>query len=46
MIKIIKSKFLNTIFEKLDDRSLHKFLDKSQKDISIFDKKIERTYFS
>ena len=45
-LKIIKSKFLNTLFEKLDDKSLHIFLDKCQKDISIFDKKIERTYFS
>jgi uncharacterized alpha-E superfamily protein len=45
-LKIIKSKFLNTFFEKLDDKSLHLFLDKCQKDISIFDKKIERTYFS
>ena len=45
-LKIIKSKYSNTNFEKLDDISLHLFLDKCQKDISIFDKKIERTYFS
>ena len=37
-LKIIKFKFLNTLFEKLDDKSLHLFLDKCQKDISIFNK--------
>ena len=45
-LKIIKSKYSNTNFEKLDDISLHLFLDKCQKDISIFDNKIEKTYFS
>jgi len=45
-LKIIKSKYSNTNFEKLDDISLHLFLDKCQKDITIFDNKIEKTYFS